>query len=50
MVGLLRDMTGSYQIPMLVLGGLVFLAGLLVPVAAHAAESAKTGRLGARTA
>jgi MFS transporter, ACS family, tartrate transporter len=50
MVGLLRDMTGSYQIPMLVLGGLVFLSGLLVPVAARAAESAKTWRLGARAA
>jgi nitrate/nitrite transporter NarK len=35
MVGLLRDTTGSYQLPMLIVGGLVLLAGALVPVAAH---------------
>ena len=45
MVGLLRDMTGSYEIPMVALGVLVVLAGLLVPVAAHAAESQRRWRL-----
>ena len=35
MVGLLRDVTGSYQIPMYVVGALVLLSGLLVPVAAR---------------
>src|ERR1035438_2376015 len=36
MVGLLRDTTGSYEAPMLVVGSLVLLAGVLVPVAARA--------------
>ena len=49
MVGLLRDTTGSYEIPMLVVGGLVFLSGLLVPVAARAAGLHRTWRLGTRT-
>jgi ACS family tartrate transporter-like MFS transporter len=35
MVGLLRDTTGSYQVPMLVVGSLVLLAGVLVPLAAR---------------
>lgn len=35
LVGLLRDLTGDYAIPMLVMGGLVFVAGLLVPLADH---------------
>jgi ACS family tartrate transporter-like MFS transporter len=35
MVGLLRDSSGSYEFPMLVVGGLVLLAGVLVPVAAR---------------
>jgi ACS family tartrate transporter-like MFS transporter len=35
MVGLLRDTTGSYQIPMLVVGAMVLVAGALVPVAAQ---------------
>jgi MFS family permease len=39
MVGLLRDMTGGYEIPMLVVGALVFVAGLLVPLAVRAAEA-----------
>lgn len=39
MVGLLRDMTGNYEVPMLVVGGLVILAGVLVPVAARTAEA-----------
>ena len=39
MVGLLRDTTGSYEIPMLVVGVLVVAAGLLVPVAACAARA-----------
>jgi MFS transporter, ACS family, tartrate transporter len=38
MVGLMRDMTGGYEIPMLVVGALVVVAGLLVPLAARAAE------------
>jgi ACS family tartrate transporter-like MFS transporter len=35
LVGLLRDTTGSYEVPMLVMGSLVLLAGFLVPVAAR---------------
>jgi MFS family permease len=35
MVGVLRDTTGSYQLPMLVLGALVLMAGALVPLAAQ---------------
>ena len=49
MVGLLRDTTGSYEVPMLVVGALVLLAGLLVPLAARAAESRKALRLEAET-
>lgn len=45
MVGLLRDVTGSYEAPMLVVGALVLLAGLLVPVAARAAETRRSWRL-----
>ena len=37
MVGLLRDTSGGYQIPMLVMGVLVLLSGMLVPLAARAA-------------
>lgn len=33
LVGLLRDVSGSYEIPMLVMGALVLLAGMLVPLA-----------------
>ncbi|HEY1930933.1 MAG TPA: MFS transporter [Acetobacteraceae bacterium] len=33
LVGVLRDATGNYEMPMLVMGGLVLLAGLLVPLA-----------------
>jgi len=33
LVGLLRDVTGNYEIPMLTMGVLVLLAGLLVPLA-----------------
>jgi MFS transporter, ACS family, tartrate transporter len=32
-VGLLRDFSGTYQMPMLVMGGMVTIAGLLVPLA-----------------
>lgn len=35
LVGVLRDLTGNYEIPMLVIGGLVVAAGLLVPFAGH---------------
>jgi ACS family tartrate transporter-like MFS transporter len=48
MVGLLRDITGSYEAPMLVVGVLVLFAGLLVPAAAHAAESQRRWRLETR--
>jgi nitrate/nitrite transporter NarK len=34
-VGLLRDTTGSYEVPMLLVGSLVLLAGVLVPMAAR---------------
>lgn len=33
LVGLLRDLTGNYEIPLLVMGALVLLSGLLVPLA-----------------
>jgi ACS family tartrate transporter-like MFS transporter len=33
LVGLLRDVTGNYEIPMLVMGVLVLLSGMLVPLA-----------------
>jgi ACS family tartrate transporter-like MFS transporter len=42
MVGLLRDSTGSYEVPMLAVGLLVLLAGVLVPLAARAAESRRS--------
>ncbi len=45
MVGLLRDATGSYEVPMLVVGALVFLAGLLVPVAARSAMGRRSWRM-----
>jgi ACS family tartrate transporter-like MFS transporter len=45
MVGLMRDITGSYEAPMLVLGALVLIAGVLVPLAARAAGLAKPLRL-----
>jgi MFS transporter, ACS family, tartrate transporter len=32
-VGLLRDLSGSYRMPMLVLGAMVIVAGILVPMA-----------------
>ena len=35
LVGVLRDMTGDYEIPMLLMGALVVVAGLLVPFAGH---------------
>jgi ACS family tartrate transporter-like MFS transporter len=41
MVGLLRDSTGGYAIPMLIVGALVAVAGVLVPIAARAADSRK---------
>jgi ACS family tartrate transporter-like MFS transporter len=41
MVGLLRDTTGSYEVPMLALGVLVLLSGVLVPIAARSAETRK---------
>jgi MFS transporter, ACS family, tartrate transporter len=36
LVGLLRDMTGGYEVPMLIMGALVLIAGMLVPLARHA--------------
>ena len=35
LVGLLRDMTGGYEIPMLVMGALMLVAGVLVPLASR---------------
>ena len=35
LVGLLRDVTGNYEVPMLVMGALVLIAGMLVPLAAR---------------
>ncbi len=49
LVGLLRDSTGGYEIPMLVMGALVLIAGVLVPAAARAAVSRKSWRLGTGT-
>jgi ACS family tartrate transporter-like MFS transporter len=37
MVGLLRDTTGGYEIPMLALGGLMMISTVMVPIAARAA-------------
>jgi len=34
MVGLVHDFSGSYRMPMLILGALVIVAGILVPIAA----------------
>jgi len=48
MVGLLRDLTGHYEVPMLVVGALVLLAGVLVPLAARAAESRRQWSFGTR--
>jgi cyanate permease len=45
LVGILRDTTGSYETPMLVLGVLVLQAGVLVPVAARTAESQRQWQL-----
>jgi ACS family tartrate transporter-like MFS transporter len=45
MVGLMRDTTGGYRVPMLTMGSLVLLAGILVPVAARAAESQRRRRV-----
>ena len=39
LVGLLRDQTGGYEMPMLIVGAMVFLSGVLVPLAARAARS-----------
>jgi ACS family tartrate transporter-like MFS transporter len=49
MVGLLRDTTGGYQIPMLMVAAVVLLAGVLVPVAARAAEARRAWRLEAES-
>ena len=49
MVGLLRDMTGSYEIPMLVVGVLVVAAGAMVPLAARTADAARLSREAAAT-
>jgi ACS family tartrate transporter-like MFS transporter len=45
LVGLLRDTTGGYEIPMLVMGVLVLVAGVMVPVAARAAETRRSWRV-----
>jgi ACS family tartrate transporter-like MFS transporter len=44
-VGILRDATGGYELPMLVVGSVVLLAGLAVPLAARAAEARRGVRL-----
>ena len=44
MVGLLRDITGSYEVPMVALGVPMVLAAALVPVAARAAEAGRAWR------
>jgi ACS family tartrate transporter-like MFS transporter len=44
MVGLLRDSTGSYEIPMVALGGLMLVSAILVPIAARAAGLWKAER------
>jgi len=49
MVGLLRDKTESYEIPMLVVGVLVVAAGAMVPLAARTADSARLSREAAAT-
>ena len=44
-VGILRDATGGYELPMLIVGSVVLLAGLAVPLAARAAEARRGIRL-----
>jgi ACS family tartrate transporter-like MFS transporter len=50
MVGLLRDSSGGYEVPMLVVGSLVLLAGVLVPIAARAGEAQGRWRVETGTA
>jgi MFS transporter, ACS family, tartrate transporter len=44
-VGMLRDATGGYELPMLIVGSVVLLAGFAVPLAARAAEARRGVRL-----
>ncbi len=44
-VGILRDATGGYEIPMLIIGSVVLLAGMAVPLAARAAGARRAVRL-----
>jgi MFS family permease len=44
-VGILRDATGGYDIPMLIVGLVVLAAGAVVPLAARTAEARRESRL-----
>ena len=44
-LGLLRDATGGYEIPMVAVGLVVLMAGVAVPLAARAAEARRAVRL-----
>jgi MFS transporter, ACS family, tartrate transporter len=44
-VGLLRDASGGYEIPMVAVGLVVLMAGIAVPLAARAAEARRAVRL-----
>lgn len=44
-LGYLINATGGYEMPMLIVGSVVLLAGLAVPLAARAAEARRGVRL-----
>ena len=48
LVGLLRDATGGYRIPMVIVGLVVLMAGIAVPLAARAAEARRPATTTAR--
>jgi cyanate permease len=50
LVGLLRDVTGNYEIPMLLMGVMVLLAGMLVPLAGRVRVGAATPAYAGRAA
>jgi ACS family tartrate transporter-like MFS transporter len=49
LVGFLRDFTGNYEIPMLVMGALVLVAGVLVPLAVRMPAGMVAPAFGERT-
>ena len=49
LVGLLHDLTGSYQMPMIVMGALVAVGAIIVPYAARLPPKPSTSRGGTKT-